>query len=185
MSGSLRLFFAASVPGGDVPLDGAQKPQDWPTRFKVARNRTWPYVGDMRSTRVSIENFDSYDWFLLWDALNSGHVFVIVKKRAIRYWVAELPGIEPAGLDPRYGPNARLLRLDEIEGLTGSSSRMMIRWFAGVSLTEVAAHSLLTGLVLSALETAGRIGWGHEALLVANVPIVAWAAARWWTDRKR
>lgn len=61
----------------------------------------------------------------------------------------------------------------------------MIRWFAGLPLTEVAAHSLLAGLVLSAMETEGRIGWGHEALLVANVPIVAWAAARWWIDRKR
>jgi hypothetical protein len=60
----------------------------------------------------------------------------------------------------------------------------MIRWFAGLPLTEVAAHSLLAGLVLSALEVAGRIGWGHEALLVANVPIMAWAVARWWIDRQ-
>jgi hypothetical protein len=63
-------------------------------------------------------------------------------------------------------------------------SKRMIRWFARLPLTEVAAHSLIAGVVSSALETAGRISWGHEALLVANVPIVAWAAAQWWTNRK-
>ena len=60
----------------------------------------------------------------------------------------------------------------------------LISWIAGLPLIEVAARSLMMGLMLSAMETSGWIGWGHEALLGANVPIIAWAAARWWTDRK-
>lgn len=60
----------------------------------------------------------------------------------------------------------------------------MIRWLAKLPLTEVATRSLLAGLLLSAMETEGQIAWGHEALLLANVPILGWAVARWWIDQK-
>ena len=60
----------------------------------------------------------------------------------------------------------------------------MMRWFAGLPLTVVAPHALFAGLVLSAMEAAGWISWGHEALLLAVVPILGWAAANWWVGWK-
>jgi hypothetical protein len=61
-------------------------------------------------------------------------------------------------------------------------STQMIHKFAHVPLIVVAGRSLIAGMVCSALETAGSIGWGHEALLLAVVPIVGWAGAHWWTN---
>ncbi len=58
----------------------------------------------------------------------------------------------------------------------------LIRWFASLPLTLVAAHSLLAGLLLSSTEAAGWNEWGHYGLLLAVVPIVAWLLARWKTD---
>ena len=60
----------------------------------------------------------------------------------------------------------------------------MIRWYAGLSLTIVASNCLMAGSVFSAMEAADLIRWGHDALLLAIVPIVGWATARWWIDRK-
>jgi hypothetical protein len=51
----------------------------------------------------------------------------------------------------------------------------LIRWFANLPLTLVAAHSLMAGLVLSSTEAAGWNDWGHEALLLVIVPVLAWA----------
>jgi hypothetical protein len=57
------------------------------------------------------------------------------------------------------------------------------RWLASFPLTIVAANSLFIGLILSVCEAAGWIDWGHEALLVAIVPVTAWAVATWFVDR--
>jgi hypothetical protein len=80
----------------------------------------------MGSTRVSLENFDCYDRFLLWTALKSGHLYVKVKKGAQGYWVSDLPGDEPGALGMSSGPNAQLMRLDEIDGLTRSSRQPFV-----------------------------------------------------------
>lgn len=62
--------------------------------------------------------------------------------------------------------------------------RLMVRKLADVPMSVIAGHSLTAGMVGSALETAGRITRGHEALLLAMVPIVGWSVAQWLTDRK-
>ena len=46
----------------------------------------------------------------------------------------------------------------------------LIRWFAGLPLTMVAAHSILAGAVLSSTEAIGWNDLGHEALLLSIVP---------------
>ena len=51
------------------------------------------------------------------------------------------------------------------------SVKRLARWFASLPLTLVAANSLMGGLVLSSTEAVGRNDWGHEALLLAVVPI--------------
>ncbi len=56
----------------------------------------------------------------------------------------------------------------------------MIHWFASLPLSMVATHPRLAGLVLSAAEAAGWNDWGHDALLLALFPIVAWLIARWF-----
>ena len=53
-----------------------------------------------------------------------------------------------------------------------------------LKLTTVAVHSLLGALVLSAAQSVERNNWKHEALLLAVVPVVACAGARWWVARK-
>jgi len=60
----------------------------------------------------------------------------------------------------------------------------VIRWYAGLQLAMVAAHSLMAGLVLSAMAAEGWINWGRDGLLLAIVPILAWAAAYWWIERE-
>jgi len=42
----------------------------------------------------------------------------------------------------------------------------------------------MAGLAFSTMEAVGWISWGHEALLLAIVPILGWAAAHWWVERK-
>jgi hypothetical protein len=54
---------------------------------------------------------------------------------------------------------------------------MLARWFASLPVTIVAGHSILVGLIASAAEAAAWIDWGHEALLLAAVPILARAVA--------
>lgn len=61
----------------------------------------------------------------------------------------------------------------------------MVRWFASLPLTLVAAHSLLAALVLSSTESIGWNTWGHEFLLLPIVPIIAWAVANWWIGQKK
>jgi hypothetical protein len=39
-------------------------------------------------------------------------------------------------------------------------------------------------MLLSAMESSGRIDRGHEMLLLAIVPIAAWAIAQWWVDHE-
>jgi hypothetical protein len=58
----------------------------------------------------------------------------------------------------------------------------MIRWFASLPVSSVAISALFPGLLLSACESAGWAELGHDELLYAILPIIAWAAARWWTD---
>lgn len=53
--------------------------------------------------------------------------------------------------------------------------KILVRWFANLPITLVAAHSIMLGIVLSAAEWDGWISWGHEASIVMLVPIVAWA----------
>jgi hypothetical protein len=60
------------------------------------------------------------------------------------------------------------------------SVKKLTRWFAGLPLTIVATHSLMAWLVLSSTEAAGWNSGGHEALLLAVVPIVAWAIVQRW-----
>jgi hypothetical protein len=48
----------------------------------------------------------------------------------------------------------------------------MIRWYAGLPLTIVAAHSLLAGLVFSAVECRRVDYLGHEGLLLTLVSIL-------------
>ena len=50
----------------------------------------------------------------------------------------------------------------------------LIRWFAALPIGLVATHSIMLGVLLSALEFEGWISWGHEGLLVAMAPIVVW-----------
>jgi hypothetical protein len=57
--------------------------------------------------------------------------------------------------------------------------RKLLHRFASLPLLLVAAYSLLLGLVLSATEAAGWNDGGHYGLLLAVVPIIGWAAARW------
>lgn len=57
--------------------------------------------------------------------------------------------------------------------------RRVIHWFASLPLMLVAAQSLIVGLVLSSTEAAGWNEWGHEGLLLAAIPNVGWAVARW------
>jgi hypothetical protein len=59
-------------------------------------------------------------------------------------------------------------------------TRKIVRWFSDLQVASVATQSLTAGMLLSAMESSGRIDWGHETLLLANVPIIAWAVARWW-----
>lgn len=59
-----------------------------------------------------------------------------------------------------------------------------VRWLTSFPLTIVAANSLFAGLILSACEAAGWIGWGHEVFLVALVPVIAWALALWMAERR-
>ena len=66
----------------------------------------------------------------------------------------------------------------------GGKVRRFTRWFAGLPLTLVAASSLMAGLVLSSTEAAGWNDWGHVGLPLAVVPIISWAAARAWIERR-
>ena len=61
----------------------------------------------------------------------------------------------------------------------------MMEWLAGLPVSTVAINAMLPGLVLCTCETAGWSEKGREELLLAIVPIVAWAVARWWVDRQR
>ena len=56
-------------------------------------------------------------------------------------------------------------------------------WFASLPLDLVAEHSLLPGLALSSMESAEWRAMGHTWLLLAIIPIVAWAASKWWASR--
>ena len=56
----------------------------------------------------------------------------------------------------------------------------VLHWFSGLPITIVAAHSIFAGLVASACESAGWIDWGNEASILMVVPILGWAAIRWW-----
>ena len=95
--------------------------------------------------------------------------------------VSELPGRRPhLRADSDQGRRQGLGR----SPTAGGGGSELIRWFAGQHLVTVATHSLIGGLVLSALEAVGWIRFGHEALLLAIVPIVAWAALRWRIERK-
>jgi hypothetical protein len=73
----------------------------------------------VRSAPLSIKNFDAYDRYLLWTALRAGRCYAMVKKGVHGYWIAEFPAVCPGGLpNPESG---QMVRLDEIEGLAGSS----------------------------------------------------------------
>ena len=50
-----------------------------------------------------------------------------------------------------------------------------IRWLARQPVSLVAAHSIMLGILFSAAEWDGWIGWGHEASIVMIVPIIVWA----------
>lgn len=59
----------------------------------------------------------------------------------------------------------------------------VVVWFASLSVTTIAAHSLFVGLVLSAADPAW-IDWGNDASIVMVVPILAWVVAHWWIVRR-
>jgi hypothetical protein len=59
-----------------------------------------------------------------------------------------------------------------------------VRWFGNLPLTVVGGYSLLAGMLFSAMESSGWIDWGNEEILLAIVPIAAWAVARTWIDRR-
>ena len=105
---------------------GAERQTDGPTCGMFAA---------MKSARVSIENFDSYDRYLLWTAFRAGRCYAMVKKGLQGYWIAEFPAVCPAGFpDPGLG---QLIRLDEIDGLTGSFRQPAVEpgpWLESVGL---------------------------------------------------
>ena len=84
-----------------------------------ASDRDRLYAATMRNTLLRIEDFDSYDRFVLWTALTLGFQYVEIKKGPQGYWLADLSSTGQIGT-PDSGP-VQLLRLDEIEGLTASS----------------------------------------------------------------
>ncbi len=59
-----------------------------------------------------------------------------------------------------------------------------VRWCAGLPVALVAANGLFGGLALSVGEAVGWITWGHEALLVAALPVIVWAIANWMIERE-
>lgn len=73
----------------------------------------------MAKITLKIADFDSYDRFVLWTALTLGFRYVEVKKGPRGYWLADLSSTGQIGT-PGSGP-VRLIRLDEIEGLTAST----------------------------------------------------------------
>ena len=94
---------------------------------------------------------------------------------------------EEADVPPRLEPSGRGCDAPQArypQRVSVKAARV-IRWYAGLPLTIVATNSLLTGLVLSATQAAGWNDWGHYGLVLSIVPIVAWAAARWWAARSR
>jgi hypothetical protein len=89
----------------------------------------------MKSTRIRIENFDSYDRYLLWTALRAGRCYAMVKKGLQGYWIAELPPVCSSGLP--NNESGQMIRLAEIEGLTGSSCQATVEpgpWLESVGL---------------------------------------------------
>lgn len=70
-----------------------------------------------------IEDFDSYDRYLLWTALNAGHPYARVKNGPKGYWVVDLPAAPGDLPEPVPG---RIIGLGEIEGLTGSSRQPFV-----------------------------------------------------------
>ena len=61
---------------------------------------------------------------------------------------------------------------------------LAIRWYAGLPPLIVGGIPLIAGLVLSAVEAAGWIFCGNYGVALPVLPVVAWAIAGWWTDRK-
>jgi hypothetical protein len=56
-------------------------------------------------------------------------------------------------------------------------ARRFIRWYAGLPIGLVGAHSIFLGLLLSAAEWDGWVSWGHEASIIMVLPIALWIAA--------
>jgi hypothetical protein len=89
----------------------------------------------MRSARVSLDDFDSYDRYLLWTALRARRCYAMVKKGQHGFFIAEFPTVCPGG-SPE-GESGQLVRLDEVEGLIESSRQPPVEpgpWLESVGL---------------------------------------------------
>ena len=53
--------------------------------------------------------------------------------------------------------------------------RKLIRWYAGLPIGLVGAHSAFFGLFFIGAELDGWIDWGVDASLLMMAPIVLWA----------
>jgi hypothetical protein len=58
----------------------------------------------------------------------------------------------------------------------------MIRWFASIPVSDIAEAFVFPGLALSISQQGYWADWGHLALLLATIPVVAWAFSNWWVD---
>lgn len=53
--------------------------------------------------------------------------------------------------------------------------RRLIRWYAGLPIGLIGAHSAFLALLCVGAELDGWIDWGVDASLVMMVPVVLWA----------
>jgi hypothetical protein len=99
----------------------------------------------LRRKRLAVAQFDLYDRFLLWSALRSGYLYARIKSGPNGYWVSGLlPECPASALNAVSAPPTRLIRLDNIEGLPGSSPQPIEEpgpWLQSVGLCAVPGES--------------------------------------------
>ena len=73
---------------------------------------------------MRLKDFDQYDRSLLWIAVRDGHLYAQIMAGAKGLWVTAVSVEDPSALlveGVTGKANARVVRLDQIEGLAGSA----------------------------------------------------------------